>query len=96
MQAENPLLPYPTDTIDGRIYYRYTVERSIGLYRISVNFGVSQEEILKTNPHLQHQGLRFGEEILIPTQQTVNQKKEHRNRLVFAADNKPKKTNQPK
>ena len=96
MQAENPLLPYPTDTIDGRIYYRYTVERSIGLYRISVNFGVSQEEILKTNPHLQHQGLRFGEEILIPTQQTVSQKKEHRNRLVFAADNKPKKTNQPK
>jgi hypothetical protein len=96
MQAENPLLPYPTDSIDGRIYYRYTVERSIGLYRISVNFGVSQEEILKTNPHLQHQGLRFGEEILIPTQQTVSQKKEHRNRLVFAADNKPKKTNQPK
>ena len=39
------VLPYPLDTIDGKVYYRYTVERSIGLYRISKNFGVSQEEI---------------------------------------------------
>lgn len=57
---------YPLDTIDGNIYYRYEVERSIGLYRISVNFHVSQEEILRANPKLQTQGLRYGETILIP------------------------------
>lgn len=57
---------YPLDTIDGNIYYRYEVERSIGLYRISVNFNVSQEEILRANPELQTHGLRYGETILIP------------------------------
>lgn len=57
---------YPLDTIDGKIYYRYKVERSIGLYRISKNFGVSQEEILKANPKVQQDGLRYDEEILIP------------------------------
>lgn len=60
------VLPYPLDTIDGKVYYRYTVERSIGLYRISKNFGVSQEEILQANPHLQHSGLRYDEVILVP------------------------------
>ena len=60
------ILPYPLDTVDGQVYYRYTVERSIGLYRISKNFGVSQEEILQANPHLQTTGLRYDEVILIP------------------------------
>ena len=64
--ARGEQLDYPLDTINGQIYYRYTVERSIGLYRISLNFGVTQEDILKANPHLQHQGLRFEEVILIP------------------------------
>ena len=59
-------LAYPLDTIDGKIYYRYTVERSIGLYRLSVNFGVSQEEILRANPIIQERGLRYDEVILIP------------------------------
>ena len=59
-------LAYPLDTIDGKIYYRYTVERSIGLYRLSVNFGVSQEEILRANPIIQEKGLRYDEVILIP------------------------------
>ena len=60
------ILPYPLDTVVGQVYYRYTVERSIGLYRISKNFGVSQEEILQANPHLQTAGLRYDEVILIP------------------------------
>ena len=60
------ILPYPLDTVDGQVYYRYTVERSIGLYRISKNFGVSQEEILQANPHLQTTDLRYDEVILIP------------------------------
>lgn len=71
IQAQDTLLPYPTDTIDGKIYYQYTVERRIGLYRISVNFGVKQEEILKANPQLQKKGLRYGEVILIPAKQSV-------------------------
>lgn len=70
-QAQNQLLSYPTDTVDGKVYYLYTVERSIGLYRISVNFGVTQEEILQANPHLQHQGLRFEEVIRIPAKTAV-------------------------
>ena len=65
MSGQQPLA-YPLDTIDGQIYYRYTVERSIGLYRLSVNFGVSQEEILRANPQIQKQGLRYDELILIP------------------------------
>ena len=56
----------PIDTIDGKLYYRYTVERSVGLYRVSVNFGVKQEDILSANPVLQKRGLRLGEEILVP------------------------------
>lgn len=60
------VLPYPTETIDGKVYYLYTVERSIGLYRISKNFGVSQEEILQANPDLRTRGLRFEEVIRIP------------------------------
>ncbi len=66
MQAQE-VLPYPTDTIDGKVYYRYTVEKSIGLYRISKNFGVSQEEILQANPDLKERGLKFEEVIRIPT-----------------------------
>ena len=32
------LLNYPLDTVNGEEVYRYRVERSIGLYRIGVNF----------------------------------------------------------
>lgn len=65
---------YPIDTIDGKAFYRYTVERSIGLYRISVNFDVKQEEILQANPSLQKRGLRYGEDILIPVKETIQEK----------------------
>ena len=61
------MLPYPTDTINGKVYYKYTVEKSIGLYRISKNFGVTQEAILEANPVLRTRGLRYEEVILIPT-----------------------------
>lgn len=59
------LLPYPLDTINGKIYYRYTVERGIGLYRVSKNFNVTQEDIIQANPQI-HDGLRFDEVILVP------------------------------
>lgn len=60
------LLPYPIDTIKHQAVYRYKVEKSIGLWRISQNFGVTQDEILKLNPQLKDRGLHYDEEILIP------------------------------
>ena len=71
-QAET-LLPYPLDTIDGKIYYKYTVPKSIGIYRIGVNFGVSQEEILQANPHLLTKGIHHDEVILIPAKITLEE-----------------------
>ena len=76
LPAKGQKMDYPLDTINGQLYYRYTVERSVGLYRISVNFGVSQEDILKANPHLQHQGLRYEEVILIPAKIAPKEEKE--------------------
>lgn len=67
--ASAQLLPWPIDTIKGTPVYRYTVEKSIGLYRISVNFGVTQSEIIQWNPHLETKGLRYDEVILIPVKQ---------------------------
>ena len=41
MQAKaQELLNYPLDTINGEEVYRYQVEKSIGLYRVGVNFNV--------------------------------------------------------
>ena len=65
------LLNYPLDTIDGEEVYRYEVERSIGLYRIGVNFGVSQSEIIRLNPQLRERGLHYGETLLVPTKRPV-------------------------
>ena len=61
------LLNYPLDTINGEEVYRYEVEKSIGLYRIGVNFNVSQDDILRLNPQLHEHGVRYGETLLIPT-----------------------------
>lgn len=82
------LMPYPLDTINGQIYYRYITPRSIGIYRISVNFGVSQEEILKANPHLITHGLRVNEVLLIPTKfsLTGNNTNEHEVSTITTTD----------
>lgn len=72
------LLNYPLDTIDGEEVYRYEVERSIGLYRIGVNFGVSQSEIIRLNPQLRERGLHYGETLLIPTKRPVVKESEAR------------------
>ena len=61
------LLNYPLDTINGEEVYKYEVERSIGLYRIGVNFNVTQDDILRLNPQLHEHGVRFGETLYIPT-----------------------------
>lgn len=54
-----------TEIIDGREYYIYTVQPRDGLYRISVNFGVTQEDILKANPEAK-EGLKSGQILFIP------------------------------
>ena len=68
------LLNYPLDTIHGEEVYRYEVERSIGLYRIGVNFNVSQNDIIRLNPQLRERGLHYGETLLIPTGRKVEKK----------------------
>lgn len=65
------LLNYPLDTVNGEEVYRYEVEKSVGLYRISVTFGVTQGDIIRYNPQIQEHGVRFGETLLIPTGRPV-------------------------
>ncbi len=59
-------LDYPTETVRGKEYYLYPVQKGEGLYRISKNFGVSQEDIIKANPALETEGLKLGQTIRIP------------------------------
>lgn len=68
------LLNYPLDTINGEEVYKYEVERSIGLYRIGVNFNVSQNEIIRLNPQLRERGLHYGETLYLPTGRKVEKK----------------------
>ncbi len=69
------LLNYPLDTVNGEEVYRYDVEKSIGLYRIGVNFHVSQSEIVRLNPQLNEHGVRYGDTLLIPTGRKVEKVK---------------------
>ncbi len=64
-----------TDTIKGKIYYRYTIERGMGLYQVSKRFGTTQEQILKLNPQLRHEGLNYGQSILVPAPSIVQEVK---------------------
>lgn len=74
MQSQE-LLNYPLDTIHGEEVYRYEVERSVGLYRIGLNFNVPQSEIIRLNPQLRERGLHFGETLYLPTGRKVEEKK---------------------
>lgn len=65
------LLNYPLDTVNGEEVYKYEVERSIGLYRIGINFSVSQADIIRLNPQLRDRGLHYGETLLLPTGRPV-------------------------
>ena len=86
--------PCPIDTIDGKTYYLYTVEKGIGLYRVSKNFGVPQEKILEANPSLQTNGLVFGSTILIPitVDKPVVEKKEVKKLTFRKIERVPKDT----
>lgn len=78
------LLNYPLDTINGEEVYVYQVERSIGLYRIGVNFNVPQAEIVRLNPQLRERGLHFGETLYLPTGREIE--KVHANTLKQKVD----------
>ncbi len=62
---------YPVEMVNGQKVYRYTVKQAEGLWRISKNFNVTQDEIIALNPELQNTGLRFGQQIFIPVKEAV-------------------------
>ncbi|MBO7502324.1 MAG: hypothetical protein J6T32_03805 [Paludibacteraceae bacterium] len=74
--GQDTILPYPIDTINGTAVYRYTPEKSIGLYRISVNFGLPMGEIVQWNPQLEKRGPQLTDVLLIPVKQTIARKVE--------------------
>lgn len=63
---------YETTVKDGKTYYLYHVQKGEGLYRISKNFGVSQEEIVRLNPILKTEGVKLDQVLLIPIIETVD------------------------
>ena len=73
LRAQTPDLPYPTDTIQDTIVYRYAAPKSIGIYRISKIFNVSQQDILRWNPQLKNRGPQLDEILLIPAGIVVSQ-----------------------
>ena len=69
------LLNYPLDTINGVEVYRYHIDRGIGIYRIGVNFNVSQEVLYRYNPQLRTEGAKYNQLIFIPTGRPVVENK---------------------
>jgi len=73
---------YPIKKIKGIEYYVYTVQASEGLLAIGRKFEISPEEISKLNPEIQN-GLKAGQEILIPIQKKSTKKTESKSNLDF-------------
>ena len=92
---EKALLDYPLDTINGEEVYRYEVERSVGLYRVGVNFNVSQNEIVRLNPQLKERGLHFGEIIYLPTGRTVKEPKKPKGPITIMSVALPEQEEKP-
>lgn len=86
------LLNWPIDTVKGEEVYRYKVEKSIGLYRVGVNFNVTQADIIRLNPQLNERGLHYGEIILIPTGRPVVKP----SKVEQPKAEEPKKVEEPK
>lgn len=89
------LLNYPLDTVHGEEVYRYQVEKGIGLYRIGVNFNVSQSEIVRLNPQLKERGLHYAEILLIPTGRPVVQETKPKVVETVVTEEQPKDTVKP-
>ena len=62
---------YPIDTVNGVPCYRYKVEKKVGIFRISRNFGVSEEAIVEMNPQLRQRGPQYEEVLFIPVVKPV-------------------------
>lgn len=71
IHANDTILPYPIDTVNGTAVYRYTPEKSIGLYRISIIFGLPMGEIVQWNPQLEQRGPQLTDVLLIPVKGTI-------------------------
>lgn len=72
--CEAQTFDYPTRMVDGQEVYEYPVKKGEGLYRISVTFGVTQEELLRLNPELKTEGLKLGQVILVPVKKAAPKK----------------------
>lgn len=85
---------WPTDTVNGTPVYVYKVQKSEGLYRISKNFGVSQEELVRLNPQLQTQGLKYDQTIFVPIKGTAVQQAKPEVKAEAKAEAKAEQTEQ--
>lgn len=56
---------YPVVFVDGNHFYEYTVQVREGFFRLRVKFGLSEDEIIRLNPHAKD-GLQAGMKLLIP------------------------------
>ncbi len=55
---------------NGRAYKLHTVVKGEGLYRLSVSYGVAQEDIISANPVVREKGLVEGITVKIPIKKT--------------------------
>ncbi len=56
--------------VNGKQYYRYTVQPKETIYGLSKRFNVTQEELLAMNPFL-NEGLKIGQQLTIPLRTTA-------------------------
>lgn len=64
-EASTHLAPAQKIILGGKEFYLHVVQRGEGLYRISVNYGVSQQEILDANDDIT-ENLKVGQILRIP------------------------------
>ena len=86
--CEAQTFDYPTRVVNGQEVYEYPVQKGEGLYRISVTFGVTQEELIKFNPELKNSGLKYGQVILVPVKKDAAPKEEAVSKEDIAAARK--------
>jgi len=64
---------YPVVMVDGTHFYEYTVQVREGFFRIRVKFGLSEDEVIRYNPHAKD-GLKAGMKLLIPVSKEAAKK----------------------
>lgn len=71
--AQDTAAGHPVKTVDGTKFYEYTVKPAEGFYRVRVTFNITEEELLRYNPHARG-GLIAGMKLLIPIREDVREK----------------------